>query len=241
MKYYDNNNPTDNDSIDEEILESLAVIEAGVDEKEAEYENNFLAPRNYSELDNLLYGEDTDEGEIETDESDNDDESTVDEEIDENVDEEIDEEEPVVEIEPDMEAQLWAIFREVSDRLLTHSSAMVIHSTDYHAANHLLVDGMREFTRAHSKRVEQSLTNSIAEPRVEAAHADSYEDISYGSFLGAANDYYSVEAKLKKIAKTDYFYANSLCMDGIVLVTLKYIERARNAQVKQCPEWKPDN
>lgn len=233
MKYYDNNNPTDNDSVDEEILESLAVIEAGVDEKEAEYENNFLAPRNYSELDNLLYGEDTDEGEIETDESDDDDESTIDESIDENVDEAIEEE--VVEVKDDVEAKVWEIFHEVQHRLLAHSSAMVTHSEKYISGNHLLVDGMREFTKAHSSRVTKSLTNSVVEPQLVGEQVERYEDISYSSLLGASKDYFDVSMRLMKIAKEDYFYANRLVMDGIAFLNNRYSERARLGQVKLAP------
>lgn len=231
MKYYDNNNPTDNDSIDEEILESLAVIEAGVDNSEAEYGENFLSPRNYSELDNLLYGEDTDEDEA--DESDNDDESTVDEEIDENVDEEIDEE--VVEVKDDLEAKVWEIFHEVQHRLLAHSSAMVTHSEKYISGNHLLVDGMREFTKAHSSRVAKSLTNSVVEPRLTGEQVERYEDISYSSLLAASKDYFDVSMRLMKIAKEDYFYANRLVMDGIAFLNNRYSERARLGQVKLAP------
>lgn len=233
MKYYDNNNPTDNDSIDEEILESLAVIEAGVDEKEAEYNDNFLAPRNYSELDNLLYGEDTDEDESDETESDDDDEPAIDEDIDENVDEEIEEE--VVEVKDDVEAKVWEIFHEVQHRLLAHSSAMVTHSEKYISGNHLLVDGMREFTKAHASRVGQSLTNSVVEPRLEGEPVERWEDISYSSLLSASKDYFSVSMRLMKISKEDYFYANRLVMDGIAFLNNRYSERARLGQVKQAP------
>lgn len=229
MKYYDNNNPTDNDSIDEEILESLAVIEAGVDEKDTEYSDCFLAPRSYNQLDNLLYGEDTDEDESDETESDDDDESTIDEDIDEEIEEE------VVEVKDDFEAKVWEIFHEVQHRLLAHSSAMVTHSEKYISGNHLLVDGMREFTKAHSSRVGQLLMKSVVEPRLAGEPVERYEDISFSSLSSASNDYYDVSMRLMKIAKEDYFYANRLVMDGIAFLNNRYSERARLGQVKLAP------